>query len=103
MLPARRRFPWRLYLWILLAILLVALGPLIGVVIAGGIASANGCVLHEGFANPCVVLGVDVGGLLYAMGVLGWLMLATIPMGVVALLAWLLILGLHYWRWRTAG
>lgn len=102
MVPARRPFPWRVYLWILLAVLLFALGPVIGVVIAGTISSANGCVLHEGFANPCRVLGMDVGGFLYALGVLGWLMIATIPLGAVALLVWLLILGLHYWRWRAA-
>lgn len=103
MAPARRRFPWRVYVWVLIVIILVALGPLIGVVVAGGIASANGCTLHEGFANPCVVVGVDMGGLLYGLGVLGWLMLASIPLGAMALLGWALVLGLHHWRWRVAG
>lgn len=78
-----------LVMWILLAaILLFATAPVISVAIAGMIAEANGCRLHEGFANPCVIGGVDWGGTLYALGVMGWFMLATIPIGAIALAAW---------------
>ncbi|MGH9201104.1 MAG: hypothetical protein ACRD2A_07700, partial [Vicinamibacterales bacterium] len=34
--------------------------PILSVVIAGTIASWNGCTLHEGFVNPCVVNGRDI-------------------------------------------
>lgn len=78
-----------LVMWLLLAaILLFATAPLISVAIAGMIAEANGCRLHEGFVNPCVIGGVDWGGTLYALGVMGWFMLATIPIGAIALAAW---------------
>lgn len=102
MFPTRRPFPWRVYLWVLFAILFVALAPVVGVLIASGIADANACVLHEGDSHPCMVGGRDVGGLLYGLFVLGWLMLATIPMGTVALVGWVLVLGVHYLRWRSA-
>jgi hypothetical protein len=98
--PAARRFPWWVY-WLLLAlILLVALAPVFSVAVAGWIAEANGCVLHEGFSNPCVVNGTDIGSTLYAFGVLGWLMLATIPLGAMALVAWLVALVIHWIIWR---
>lgn len=96
--PARR-FPWWVY-WVLLALILaVALAPLISVMIAGWIAEANGCVLHEGFVNPCLVNGTDMGETLYAMGVMGWLMLASLPLGAMAILAWLAILVIHRILW----
>ncbi|MGV3491889.1 MAG: hypothetical protein ACO1OG_11255 [Devosia sp.] len=97
--PARR-FPWWVY-WLLLALILVfALAPLASVAIVSWIAEANGCALNEATINPCVVNGVDMGGTLYTFGVLGWLMLATIPLGAMALCAWLAILVIHWIIWR---
>lgn len=97
-----RRFPWWVY-WLLLALILViAALPVISVAIAGWIAEANGCVLHEGFSNPCVVNGEDIGDTLYTLGVMGWFMLATIPLGFGALVVWLVVLVAHrlYWGHR---
>lgn len=65
--------------------------PIASVVIAGTIASWNGCTLHEGFPNPCVVNGKDMGDTLYAMGVMGWFMLATIPLGAISFVVWTLV------------
>ena len=75
-------------------IALAAGWPLMSVVIAGTVASWNGCTLHEGFVNPCVVNGRDVGETLYAMGVMGWFMLATLPFGAIAFVVWTLV-----WLW----
>ena len=69
-------------------IALLAGSPVISVAVAGSIASWNGCTLHEGFANPCVVNGEDIGKTLYAMGMMGWFMLATIPLGALAFVIW---------------
>ncbi|HTS16954.1 MAG TPA: hypothetical protein VMP11_05220 [Verrucomicrobiae bacterium] len=60
--------------------------PMIPVVIAGAIASHCGCQLDEGGAHPCIVLGRDIGGRLYEMGVVGWFGLLTFPTGILALL-----------------
>jgi hypothetical protein len=59
--------------------------PMISVFVAAVIASAWGCPLDEGGAHPCVVLGLDIGGLLYSMGVMGWLFIVTLPTGLIAL------------------
>lgn len=56
----------------------IGIAPLVSVVLAGLIADLNGCGLHEGFAQPCIVAGVDIGGLLYTMAVMGWLMLVSL-------------------------
>ena len=88
----RRRFPWRRFGIALAVILLIAAAPVISVIIAGAVADANGCTLHEGFTNPCVINGRDWGETLYAMGVMGWFMLVTIPFGVVALGIWTVLL-----------
>jgi hypothetical protein len=65
--------------------------PILSVAIAGTIAAWNGCTLHEGFTNPCLVNGSDVGGTLYAMAVMGWFMIATLPLGLVAGLLWTVV------------
>lgn len=95
----QRRFPWWAY-WIVLAIiLLVALAPVISVIITGSIADANSCALDEGSVHPCIVNGEDIGSTLYAMGVMGWFMLATIPLGAGALLVWVVVLIVHRLYW----
>ncbi len=71
------------------AIVVLCLSPMISLFIAGGIASHYGCTLHEGFVNPCVVAGRDIGGTLYTMGVMGWMMLFTLPIGAAVLVAWI--------------
>ncbi|MGE0704875.1 MAG: hypothetical protein AB7F99_17575 [Vicinamibacterales bacterium] len=82
-----------------LVILLLAGWPILSVAIAGTIASWNGCELHEGFSNPCIVNGSDLGPTLYSMGVMGWFMIATIPLGAAAAIAWTLI----WFVWRRLG
>lgn len=88
----KRKTPWLLiHAAVIFVILLLALSPVISVAIASEIANANGCELDEGSVHPCIVNGEDIGETLYTMGVLGWLMLATIPLGLGALVVYLLI------------
>jgi hypothetical protein len=42
----------------------------------------------EASVHRCVILGIDIGGLLALMFVAGWFALATIPLGGGALLIW---------------
>jgi hypothetical protein len=76
-------------LWFLIgavSIMLLAAAPLLAAMGAGAYADRHGCKLHEGFVNPCIVDGTDIGQTLYTLGVLGWFSLATIPLGAFALL-----------------
>ncbi|TKC81463.1 hypothetical protein FAZ69_27980 [Trinickia terrae] len=86
------------YFTALALILLFAVAPFIPVVIAGTVASANGCRLDEAGAYPCVIFGHDFGGLLAAMGVLGWAGLLTIPIGACLLCVWCAVLLFHLVR-----
>ncbi len=76
------------------------LAPVASVVVAGSIANAHGCRVDEGSVHPCVINGKNYGHMLYTLGVMGWLMLVTLPAGVLASIAWLIILLLHLSRWR---
>lgn len=71
-------------------ILLFAALPLIAALSAGGVAHGLGCPLDEGDVHPCPFLGMDLGELLYSLGVLGWLSLLTVPAGAALLLIWLI-------------
>ena len=95
-----RRFPWVLYLLALFAILAVAFAPIGSVMLCAGIANTYGCKVDEGSVHPCIINGHDYGELLYDLGVLGWLMLVTLPAGALAFVFWLIALILHRATWR---
>lgn len=97
-----RRFPWKVYGLALVLIVLFATAPLIGVVIASWLAEANGCMLNEGSLNPCIIFGMDWGSTLYTLFVLGWFMLATLPLGGGALIVFFIVFIIHYLAWRNA-
>jgi hypothetical protein len=89
-----------IHVLVIFLIVLLALSPLIGAMAAGTVANAYGCPLDEGSVHPCFVNGRDIGETLYTFGVLGWLSLATIPVGLAVLGIYLLIAMLFYLvRW----
>lgn len=83
-----------------LLVLAMCAAPMAATFVAYAIARANGCTLHEGFANPCVVLGADIGSALYSMGVMFWLTLITMPVAALTALAWLVAEAFLWWRRR---
>src|SRR5262249_15998340 len=99
-LSIRKRFPWILYWIVLVLIGLLALAPVGSVVACGWIANSHGCKVDEGSVHPCIINGKDYGQLLYTLGVLGWLMLVTIPGGLFAFVVWLIVLILHRVSWQ---
>ena len=99
----RKKFPWVIYLIALFLILEVALAPVGSVVVCSWIANTHGCKVDEGSVHPCMIGGKDYGQLLYALGVLGWLMVVTIPGGALAFFVRLIILILHRAPWRKRG
>jgi len=76
---------WRLVIFALLGIALFALSPILVTALASLVANAAGCELNEGQAHACIIAGRDYGDLLYRMGLFGWVMIFTIPVGEVAL------------------
>lgn len=83
---------WLIHGLILLVIVAIGIGPWIPVAIAGGIAEANGCAVHEGGPEPCIVDGVDKGEELYQMGMYGWIGLATCPLALGLLFVYAVVL-----------
>jgi hypothetical protein len=99
MTRAEGRFPWWAYWLFLVVIALFAFAPMISMLIASFIAESNGCTLNEGGINACLVGGTDMGSTLYTLFVLGWFMLATIPLGGAAFFVWLATLIIHRIAW----
>jgi len=97
---AHGRFPWIWYLLALFVIFGFAFAPIGSVMLCAAIANAYGCKVDEGSMHPCFINGQDYGQLLYTLGVLGWLMLVTLPTGLFAFVVWLIILILHRQSWR---
>jgi hypothetical protein len=91
----RRRSLARLYGSSLIGILILGLLPGLSLGIAILIANVAGCELDEGSVHACLVFGVDLGDTLYAMSVLGWLMIVSIPLGGVLLACWIVVLCVH--------
>jgi hypothetical protein len=84
--------PKQRMIWALAIILLFAVLPVVSLLLAVLFASAFGCQLDEGSVHPCVVVGLDFGGLLYPMAVGGWFVMFTVPLAGLALIVWLIVL-----------
>jgi hypothetical protein len=50
---------------------------------AGLIAAVLGCTLDEGSVHACVVLGLDIGPALYALGLAVWFVAFTLPPALI--------------------
>jgi hypothetical protein len=95
-----KRFPWFWYVLALFMIVAFAFAPIGSVMLCGAIANAYGCKVDEGSVHPCFINGHDYGELLYSLGVMGWLMLVSLPGGFFAFVGWLIFLILHRATWR---
>lgn len=96
----RAPFPWRAYLHAALVILLISGAPLLSVSLASVIATIGDCKAIEARVLPCVILGVDLGWLVYGLGIMGWLMLLSLPFGAMALPVLVLVVTAHYLLWQ---
>jgi hypothetical protein len=76
---------WLRHGLVLGAMAFLGMSPLLLAMLAGAFAQANGCTLHEGYVNPCVVGGRDWGPLLYNLGVGFWWVFFTGPLGMLAM------------------
>jgi uncharacterized membrane protein YhaH (DUF805 family) len=90
-----RRFPRRAYLVAFIAVVILAIAPVVIAVGSGQLAASYGCHVDEGSIHPCIIGGQDYGELFYTLGVLGWLMLFTIPLGLLALVALAVAMAVH--------
>lgn len=78
---------------------LFAFSPILVTALASLIANAAGCELNEGQAHACIIAGRDYGDLLYRMGLFGWVMIFTIPVGEIALAIWgIALLARFLWK-----
>lgn len=73
--------------------LLIGIAPILSAFVASGIAEVTGCNVNEGGSNPCLIFGIDWGGLLNIMFVSFWFFFFTFPLAVVGVLG-LVIMGI---------
>jgi len=90
------KYTWVIHLLVLFSIILCAISPFFAVAYAGSVAEKYGCELNEGSIHPCMVEGVDRGADLYSLGMLGWLGIATLPLGLAAAVLYIVIVLIVY-------
>lgn len=81
----------KLFRWMMGFCLLVCMLPLAGVLVTSVVANSLGCRVDEGSVHPCYLAGVSIGGALYTLGVMGWLMIAALPIAAFLVLGWIVI------------
>jgi hypothetical protein len=86
----KRRW-WVIPTVILLIVTFFAFLPIISVALTALLANIFHCHVDEGSVHPCPALGMDIGGLLYGMGVMGWFALMTFPAMIAALVGWIVL------------
>lgn len=78
----------RLALWVLT---FLGWAPFLVAATATAIASSRGCRLSEAGPSPCLIGGHDYGSLLYEMGMMWWVAIATSPLALLTLAAWIVM------------
>ncbi len=79
------------------AILLWTIGPILCAATAGWVAGFFGARVDAAGPLPCLIAGHDVGGWIYALSAMGWLIAVTVPTGVVAMGVFLVLARMD-WR-----
>jgi hypothetical protein len=75
--------------WSLAVLVLLVAGPLLISLTASLLAAILGCQLDESDVHPCPILGIDIGGGLYMLGMLFWFGLFALPVAAIGFLVWL--------------
>jgi hypothetical protein len=101
-LPPDPRSPRRRWLESLIAIVIIAIAPLIPSLIALAIATPLGCELNEGGTAPCVIAGVDFGVPLTVMALTGIFVVFTLPLGLILFSIWCIAAGVVFFRRRRS-
>ena len=73
-------------LWLALLSILFAILPILSMLAAGAIANMLDCSLDESGTSSCPTAIGDMGELLSLMGLLGWFVFYTVPLGFLGLL-----------------
>lgn len=68
---------------------MLSLSPILVSLFAGFIGECLGCNINEAGTDDCIRFGIPFGSILNPLYVMGWFMLITIPLGIVAFFAWL--------------
>jgi hypothetical protein len=100
--PSEPLSPGKSFLRGALIVIALALSPIAVTYTAGLIALLLGCDLNEAAVHPCLLLGVNIGPLLYAMGLAVWFVALTVAAGLVALLVLAIVWFIRTVRARRA-
>jgi TRAP-type C4-dicarboxylate transport system permease small subunit len=100
--PSEPLSPGKFFLRGALIAVAFAFSPVAVTYTAGLIAVAVGCDLNEASVHPCPLLGVNIGPLLYGMGLAVWFVSLTVLAGLLALVVLVIIFIVRTLRARRA-
>ncbi|NGM45441.1 hypothetical protein G5B31_07815 [Rhodobacter sp. SGA-6-6] len=85
---AERFFRW--HIMVPLILLIIGLLPLFSALLTATVADVFNCRADEGGAYPCIVAGIDIGGLLSSGGMMAWLAVFSLPFVALTAFLWLM-------------
>lgn len=65
---------------------LIVWTPFLLLVLSLVVARLTGCTVNEARAQPCRIAGLDIGGLLYTLMMMGWLVIPLLPFMALTLI-----------------
>ncbi len=98
--PPQLRSTRRRMLETLTAIVILMLAPLIPSLIALAIALPLGCNLNEAGTSSCVIFGTDFGEALTVLALMGFVLVFTVPLGLIFLVIWCIAAVVLFIRWK---
>jgi hypothetical protein len=71
---------------VLLLGVLIVWTPFLLLVLSLVVTRLTGCTVNEAGAQPCRIAGLDIGGLLYTLMMMGWLVIPLLPIMALMLI-----------------
>ncbi|MGE7414680.1 hypothetical protein [Methylobacterium tarhaniae] len=65
---------------------LIVWTPFLLFVLSLVVTRLTGCTVNEARAQPCRIAGLDIGGLLYTLMMMGWLVIPLLPFMALTLI-----------------
>lgn len=81
----------RIFRALMSVVLLVLLSPLLSMAAADIVANIYGCQADLTSAHPCVVGGTDIGHTLLTLGMMGYFLMATLPIAAGVAGFWIVV------------
>lgn len=75
----------RLGWWLVAGLIGIGVAPMLGLALRAGLLALGGCPAPDGFVQPCLIGGLDLGGVIQVLALGHWAFFLTAPLALAGI------------------